>query len=70
MEDVRLSELQDLFYTTDLTSVVLYADGGDVLADYSEYGLDHLEQSIQDDIIITSIMLRNIVTSENNNLDE
>lgn len=53
-----LSMLEDLF-SIDITSIILKADNGSELADYSEYGIDHLEQFIQDDIVITSIVLRN-----------
>jgi hypothetical protein len=51
--------LEEVFSSADITSIVLKADDDSLLVDYSEYAIDHLEQYIQDDIVLTSIILRN-----------
>ena len=59
-----LQELEDRLFTSDCSSIVLYADDDSELANYNEYGLSNLEQSIQDDIVITTVVLRNIREEE------
>ena len=60
IEDNCINELQDLFFHTDCASITILSDDDKVLADYSNYGLGHLEQSIMDDIVVTSIILVNV----------
>ena len=62
-----LSTLEEVFSSGDITSIVLNADDDSLLADYSEYAINHLEQYIQDDIVLTSIILRNdrFITTDN-----
>ena len=54
-----LSMLEEVFSSGEITSIVLNADDDSLLADYSEYAINHLEQYIQDDVVLTSIVLRN-----------
>lgn len=67
IEDNILPMLEEVFSSADVTSIVLNADDDSLLVDYSKYTIDRLEQYIQDDIVLTSIILRNdkFITTDN-----
>ena len=65
IENNCLNELQDSLFSAETATIILYADDDNELKNYSNYGISHLEQSIQDDIIITSILLENSIETNN-----